>query len=115
MKTAREIRIDNRVATVIECSLCGATTRVKASIGTETSKRAIQRPCRACTPTINPLINQGWWKDFGLSENPYVYGPMPRLRTSKQHRLDEARRMGWTAWSWHDEYEAERKGITPGQ
>lgn len=115
MKTAKQVYVDNRVRTVIECSLCGATTHAKASIGTKTAQRAIQRPCRACTPSINPLINQGWWKEFGLNENPYVYGPMPRLRTSRQHRLEEARRMGWTAWSWHDEYEDERKGIKSGQ
>lgn len=51
-----------------------------------------------------------WWKDFGLKANPYVYGPMLRLRTSQRYRMEEARRMGWMAWTWQDEYTDERKG-----
>ena len=65
----------------------------------------------SCKP-LNPLVNQGWWLEFGLSENPYVYGPMPRLRTGKHFRMEEARRMGWMAWTWDDEYKEERKAIT---
>ena len=77
----------------------------------KTSRAAIERSCRSCTP-INPLVNQGWWLEFGLSENPYVYGPMPRLRTGKHFRMAEARRMGWMAWTWNDEYSEQRKAIT---
>lgn len=115
MKIAKQVYVDNIVKTVIEFSLSGAVTHAKASIGTMQAQHAIQRPCRACTPIINPLINQGWWKEFGLTKNPYIYGPMPYKRTSERYRIEEARRMGWTAWSWHDEYEDERKGITSGQ
>ena len=38
---------------------------------------------------------------------------MQRLRTSRRYRMEEARRMGWMAWTWHDEYEEERKGVQP--
>ena len=111
MKTAKEMYVDNRVRTVMECSVCGATTHVKAGINTKTSQAALGRPCGACNPCRNPLVNQGWWLAFGLDRNPYVYGPMPRLRTSTRYRLEEARRMGWMAWTWNDEYKEERKGL----
>ena len=111
MKTAKEIYVDNRVRTVMECSVCGATTYVKAGIDTKTAQAAIERPCGACNPVRNPLVNQGWWLEFGLDCNPYVYGPMPRLRTSVRYRLEEARRMGWMSWVWDDEYKEERKGL----
>ena len=117
MKIAKKIYVDNRVRTVLECTLCGATTYVKAGIDTKTSKDAIERSCGACTPR-NPLINQGWWLEFRLSKNPYVYGPMQRMRTSERYRMEEARRMGWMAWTWNDEYKDERKAvntITPNQ
>ena len=112
MKTAKEIKVNNRVRTVIECSLCSARTHTNAGINTKTSKAAIERSCGACMPR-NPLVNEGWWKEFGLDKNPYVYGPMPRSRTSQRYRIEEARRMGWMAWTWHDEYEEERKGVQP--
>ena len=112
MKTAKEIYVDNKVRTVLECILCGATTYVKAGIDTKTSKDAIERSCRACSAHQNLPINEGWWKEFGLKKNPYVYGPMPRLRTGLRYRIEEARRMGWMAWTWKDEYEEERKGVT---
>ena len=111
MKTAKEIYVDNKVRTVMECSVCGTTTHVKAGIDTKTSKDAIERSCRACS-AFKGLINEGWWKEFGLKKNPYVYGPMPRLRTGLRYRIEEARRMGWMAWTWKDEYEEERKGVT---
>ena len=111
MKTAKEIYVDNRVRTVMECSVCGATTNIKAGIDTKTAQAASERPCGACNPCRNPLVNQGWWLEFGLDRNPYVYGPMPRLRTSVRYRLEEARRMGWMAWTWNDEYMEERKGL----
>ena len=38
---------------------------------------------------------------------------MPRLRTSLRYRMEEARRMGYMAWTWHDEYEEELKGVQP--
>ena len=110
MKKAKQIKVDNKVRTVIECTLCGATTYVKAGINTKRSKAAIERSCGSCTPR-NPLINRGWWLEFGLSSNPYIYGPMPRLRTGRHYRMQEARRMGWMAWTWNDEYKEERKAL----
>ena len=75
------------------------------------AQAALGRPCGACNPCRNPLVKQGWWLAFGLDRNPYVYGPMPRLRTSTRYRLEEARRMGWMAWTWNDEYKEERRGV----
>ena len=83
----------------------------QAGIDARTSKDAIERSCGACTPR-NPLVNEGWWKEFGLKKNSYIYGPMPRMRTSERYRMEEARRKGYMAWTWHDEYEEERKGVT---
>ena len=37
----------------------------------------------------------GWWRQFGLYHNPYVYGPMPWKRTSSKHRKSEAIERGW--------------------
>jgi len=37
----------------------------------------------------------GWWRQFGLYNNPYVYGPMPWKRTGRHHRIAEAVEMGW--------------------
>ena len=93
MKTAKEINVDNRVRTVMECSVCGSTTHVKAGINTKSDQAALRRPCGACNPCRNPLVKQGWWLAFGLDRNPYVYGTMPRLRTFMRYRLEEARRM----------------------
>ena len=109
MKTGTQIKVDNHTQTVITCSDCGATTHVKAGIDTKTARDAIQRPCKACNPIHNHHCGQGWWIQFGLKRNPYVYGPMPRLRTSRDYRMQEARRMGWMAWTWDDEYKEERK------
>ena len=111
MKTAKEIYVGNRIRTVLECTLCGSKTYVKAGMDTKTSKDAIERSCRACS-AFKGLINEGWWKEFGLKKNPYIYGPMPRMRTSERYRMEEARRMGYMAWVWRDEYSEERKGVT---
>ena len=96
--------------TVIKHSSYGATSFVKASIDTKTSKAAIELSFGACSPR-NPLNNQGWRLEFGLKKNPYIYGPMPRMRTSERYRMEEARRMGYMAWVWKDEYSEERKGV----
>ena len=109
MKTSKEINIDGRTYTVFECQDCGATTRV---LGRQTSKKAqtaLNRPCRACSPVsfVRPL--SGWWHVFGLTKNPYVYGPMPYKRTGERYRLEEARQMGWVAFMWQDKYTHERK------
>ena len=111
MKTAKQIKVNNRVRAVITCSDCGATTHINAGINTKTAQQAIERSCKTCSPTQLPLNNQGWWLEFGLDKNPYVYGPMPRLRTGRHYRMEEARRMGWMAWTWCDEYSSERKGL----
>lgn len=38
----------------------------------------------------------GWWREnFGLKQNPYIYGPMPWKRTSRKYRLQEAIERGW--------------------
>ena len=111
MKTAKQIKVNNRVRTIITCNNCGATTFTNTGIHTKTTQQAIQRSCGTCSPKQLPLINQGWWIELGLDKNPYVYGPMPRLRTGKRYRIEEARRMGWMAWTWNDEYTEERKGL----
>ena len=73
----------------------------------------MERTCKVCSPPQNLPNNQGWWLEFGLDKNPYIYGPMPRLRTGLRYRMEEARRMGWMVWVWHDEYEQDRKGVQP--
>ena len=111
MKTAKETKVNNRTRTVIECSECGRTTYVIGKIDTTKAKAAIERSCRTCSPPKRVPINEGWWKEFGLDKNPYVYVPMPRLRTGQRLRIEEARRMGWMAWTWNDEYKEERKAL----
>ena len=37
----------------------------------------------------------GWWRQFGLYSNPYVYGPMPYKRNGIKHRREEAILRGW--------------------
>jgi hypothetical protein len=37
----------------------------------------------------------GWWRDFGLYHNPYIYGPMPWKRGGQKHRREEAILRGW--------------------
>jgi len=108
MKTATQIKVNNRVQTVIECSLCGAITSVKATMDTRTARKAIQRPCGTCNPIHNHLCGQGWWIQFGLKKNPYIYGPLQWKRTSERFRMDEARRNGLLAWTWDDEFTEKR-------
>ena len=37
-----------------------------------------------------------WWREnFGLYDNPYIYGPMPWKRTSDKYRKQEAIERGW--------------------
>ena len=112
MKTAKEIKIDNRTYTVLECTNCGATTRVVGKLGSKKARVAQERACATCTPRHFHRPSQGWWVAFGLDKNPYVYGPMRHKRTGIRFRMEEARRMGWTAWTWNDEYSEERKGVT---
>ena len=111
MKTAKEIKVNNRTRTVIECSLCDAITRIKGSIDSKRSKAAFERSCGSCSRSQPIRSSEGWCHEFGLKNNSYVYGPMPRMRTSQRYRIEEARRMGWMAWTWDDEYTEERKGV----
>ena len=112
MKPAKEITIGSRSYTVFECQDCGATTREPGRQTTKKAKNALNRPCRSCSPVRFGRSCDGWWHDFGLAKNPYVYGPMPHKRTSERFRLEEARQRGWVAFMWQDEYTDERKGIT---
>ena len=115
MKTAKEIKIDGLTYTVFECQNCGATTRVLGRQATKKAQAALIRECRTCSPVRFGRSCDGWWHDFGLDKNPYVYGPMPYKRTSERFRLEEARQRGWVAWAWQDEYTEERKGMTSAQ
>ena len=115
MKTAKEIIIGSRTYTVFECQDCGATTGEPGRQTTKRAEIALNRPCRSCSPVRFGRSCDGWWHDFGLAKNPYIYGPMPHKRTSERFRIEEARRMGWVAWTWQDEYSEARKGIAPGQ
>ena len=111
MKTAQEVLNGNRTLTLITCTNCGNQTLVKGRSTNGKAQAALSRKCRSC----NPVIRQGgnnWWSKFGLTKNPYVYGPMPRLRTSERYRLQEARQRGWLAWYWVDEYTDERLSTT---
>ena len=112
MKTAKEIIISSRTYTVLECQDCGATTIEPGRHTSKKAQTALNRPCRSCSPVRFVRSPSGWWHDFGLAKNPYIYAPMLRKRTSERFRLEEARRMGWVAWTWQDEYTDERKGIT---
>lgn len=112
MKTAKEVLIDGKTFTHITCCDCGNETSVKGRSTTAKAKAAVERKCKPC----KPVTRQGgtnWWSQFDLKKNPYVYGPMPRKRTSERWRLEEARRMGWLAWYWVDEYTDQRmKSVT---
>ena len=76
MKTAKEIKIDNRTYTVLECTNCGATTHVVGKLGSKKARVAQEHACATCTPRHFHRPSQGWWVAFGLDKNPYVYGPM---------------------------------------
>ena len=107
MKTAKEVLRDSRTFTSITCNACGNQTSVVGRMTSQKALQAVERQCSVC----NPVVRQGgtnWWSQFGLKKNPYVYGPMPHKRTSERWRLEEARKMGWLAWHWVDEYTQER-------
>ena len=115
MKTSKEIKNDGLTYTVFECQNCGATTRVRGRQTTKKAQAALIRECRTCSPVRFGRSCDGWWHDFGLPKNPYIYGPMPHKRTSERFRLEEARQRGWVAYMWQDEYTEERKSITSEQ
>ena len=115
MKTSKEININERTYTVFECQDCGSTTRTPGRQTSKKAQTALNRPCRACSPVSFVRSPSGWWHDFGLTKNPYVYGPMPYKRTGERYRLEEARQRGWVAFMWQDEYTDERKGIAVAQ
>ena len=52
MKTAKEIKVDNRIRTVLECTLCGVTTYVKAGID-QTQRMQLNAPARLVRHTIS--------------------------------------------------------------
>ena len=111
MKSANEFMRENRAFTLITCNDCGSETSVPGHMTSQKAQQAIERNCRAC----NPVVRQGGtnsWSEFGLKKNPYVYGPMPHKRTSERWRLEEARKMGWLAWHWVDEYTEVRMKLT---
>jgi hypothetical protein len=113
MKQANQVKVTNRTITILTCAKCGHETKPVGGINTKRVQAAMSRSCKACTPTRGTFNANGWWKEFGLDSNPYVYGPMLRKRTSQFYRMQEARRMGWMSWSWvdDDEYKDERKGL----
>ena len=115
MKTAKEIKIDDRTYTVFEYQNCGSTTRTTGRHTAKKAQTALNRECRSCSPVRFGRSSAGWWKDFGLAKNPYVYGPMPYKRTGERYRLEEARQRGWVAFMWQDEYTHERKCIAAAQ
>ncbi len=82
MKISIETKVNNRVRTAIGCSEGSKKTYVICKIDTKKAKTAIERSCRTCSPPKRVPTNEGWWKEFGLDKNSYVYGPMPKLRTS---------------------------------
>ena len=59
MKTAKEIKVENRTHTQLTCTSCGAVTHVKAGIGTKTAKDALDRRCGPVSR--NHLAGCGWW------------------------------------------------------
>ena len=111
MKLAQQTYEDNKVLTLVTCSNYGAGTKATGTLASKAVERCLDRPCRKCNPQT-PRHNESWWKKFGFESNPYVYGPMPRLRTGQRYRIEEARRMGWMAWTWDEEYKDERKGTS---
>jgi hypothetical protein len=105
----RTINDHSKTFTVIQCERCKRQLEVKGLPGSQRVEQALERNCGTCCPSQKPKGSRGWWTAFGLEKNPYVYGPMQRKRTSVQHRIIEARRMGWVEWVWDDEYTADRK------
>ena len=72
MKTAKQIKINNRTRTVIECSLCGATTRIKGRIDTKRSKAAIESSCGSCSRSQPIRTSEDWCHDKGDGSFMYV-------------------------------------------
>ena len=81
MEIANRSKTNNRVRTVIECTLCQCRTRSTTHIGGMT------------------LVYR---------KEPWCLRTHARLRTSLRYRLEEERRMGLMAWTWNDEYKKER-------
>ena len=65
MKTANEVYVDNRVRTVIECTLCGSTTFAKAGIDTKHLRMQLSAPV-----------------ELGLKKYPYDYGVLSNRQQS---------------------------------
>ena len=111
MKIAKQIKIGNRTYTHFRCTECGKVTKVACALGTKTARQAMTRQCSGCHNWSRPTGTVGWWAAFGLTKNPYVYGPMPRRRTGEFWRRAEARVRGWLAHYWTDEYSEQRRAL----
>ncbi len=59
MKTAKQIKINNHTFTITECSVCGATTRIKGSLDTKAVTRALERSFGTFNPIQNHLQGIG--------------------------------------------------------
>ena len=108
MKIAKQIKIDGRTYTQLQCLSCGAVTKVKGALASKGARHALERSCATCEPNPLPVFEDPWYWKFGLKSNPYVYGPMPARRTSKPYRMEEARRMGWMVFMWNDGLKEDR-------
>ena len=85
MKIAKEIKVKNRVRTVIECSSCGATTYVNTGKDTKTAKTAMERSCKICSPPQNLPNVEGWWKQTYASQ---LDNCIPQAAWTKQQYLN---------------------------
>ena len=65
MKKASEIYVDNKVRTVIKCTLCGSTMLAKAGIDPEHQRMQLSAPV-----------------ELGLTKYPYVYGVLSNRQQS---------------------------------
>ena len=111
MKTAKQIMVGNRTYTHLTCTKCGKVTKVAAGLHTKTARQALTRKCSGCHEWSRPTGSTQWWTQFGLTKNPFVYGPMPRRRTGEFWRRAEARVRGWLAHYWTDEYSEQRRAL----
>ena len=111
MKTAKEIKIGNRTYTHFTCTKCGKVTKVAAGLNTKTARTVLMRKCAGCHEWSRSQASTNWWSQFGLTKNPYVYGPMPKRRTGEFWRRAEARARGWLSHYWIDEYTAQRGSL----
>ena len=48
MKTAKQIKVNNRVHTVIACTDFGAINHTNTGINTKITEQVTQRACKAC-------------------------------------------------------------------